>query len=51
MFKGFASLSLGKVLIQKNGLTVFNTNRLPRGHYIAHYRSASFKETMQITVR
>ncbi|MCQ2124581.1 MAG: T9SS type A sorting domain-containing protein [Fibrobacter sp.] len=41
----------GKVLVQKNGLTTFNTNRLPRGHYIVHYRSASLKETMPITVR
>lgn len=41
----------GKVLVQKNGLTTFNTNRLPRGHYIVHYRSAGVKETMQITVR
>ncbi|MCQ2088811.1 MAG: T9SS type A sorting domain-containing protein [Fibrobacter sp.] len=40
----------GKVLVQKNGLASFNTNRLPRGHYIVHYRSASLKETMQIVV-
>ena len=41
----------GKVLVQKNGLASFNTNRLPRGHYIVHYRSAGVKETMQIVVR
>lgn len=41
----------GKVLVQKNGLTTFNTNRLPRGHYIVHYRGVGVKETMQIVVR